>query len=143
MGASAQHFQAAAASLNARAAAFAAAAVRAGCEPLGCELRHTHRAGYALHCTRDAAAGEHHLGTQLTLASCTCIGAMLILKLGSSVKAHSNDRTTGPICAAPPTGARRVSGERTKVTKSGRPPEANAPPVQRPKGSAPPQSERK
>jgi hypothetical protein len=58
MAASAQHFQAAAASLNARAAAFAAAAVRAGCEPLGCELRHTHRAGYALHCTRDAAAGE-------------------------------------------------------------------------------------
>lgn len=58
MAVSVQHFQATAASLNARAAAFAAAAVRAGCEPLGCELRHTHRAGYALHCTRDVAVGE-------------------------------------------------------------------------------------
>jgi hypothetical protein len=54
-----QNFQAVAARINGRAAAFAAAAVRAGCEPLNCELRHTHRSGYALHCTRDVgSAGE-------------------------------------------------------------------------------------
>lgn len=54
----AQNFQAVAAKINVRAAAFAAAAVRAGCEPLQCELRHTHRSGYALHCTHDVAAGD-------------------------------------------------------------------------------------
>eukprot|EP01049_Picozoa_sp_SAG25_P027011 SAG25_NODE_13809_length_262_cov_1.276074_1_plen_55_part_01 len=51
-----QNFQAVAARINGRAAAFAAAAVRAGCEPLNCELRHTHRSGYALHCTRDVGS---------------------------------------------------------------------------------------
>ena len=59
MAAAAAHFQGAVQRLNPRAAAFAHAAVRLGCEPLNCELRHTHRAGYALHASRAAsAAGE-------------------------------------------------------------------------------------
>eukprot|EP00959_Pyramimonas_sp_CCMP1952_P164647 3441529-Pyramimonas_sp.AAC.1 len=45
----------------------------------------------------------------LTLASWTCMGAMLILNSGSSVKAHSNDRTTGPTCAGRQNGL-KVSG---------------------------------